>query len=238
VNHRSSRRRSGTSPERRRTRTSRHQCEQSLVNLKREYIDIYYLHHGDFGPNAQYLPGAADMLDRLVKEGKVRLKGQSAYSDDDFERAVPVVKPTVLQSWAHALHDHFIRPGGRVQKLMDQYKMSFVAFSPLAQGRLLDKFDPEKPPQFEFGDHRQNNNSFKPDELRKLKPKLQTLKGRFGSTTEDLASMALSYVLSFPNVACVIPGFRNERQARCNLAGAGKAMSSENVRFVQQTLQG
>src|SRR5580693_8010198 len=36
----------------------RHQCEQSLINLKRDTIDVYYLHHGDFGPNAEYLQGA------------------------------------------------------------------------------------------------------------------------------------------------------------------------------------
>src|SRR6476660_318453 len=28
----------------------RHQCEQSLINLNRDVIDLYYLHHGDFGP--------------------------------------------------------------------------------------------------------------------------------------------------------------------------------------------
>ena len=90
----------------------RHQCEQSLINLKREYIDLYYFHHGNFGEGDKYLPAAADTLDKLVKEGKVRIKGQSAYSDADFEKTVPVVKPAVLQSWAHALDDPFVRPGG------------------------------------------------------------------------------------------------------------------------------
>src|SRR4029077_10405615 len=70
----------------------RHQCEQSLINLKRDYIDLYYFHHGDFGPDKKYLPDAANVMDKLVKEGKVRLKGQSAYSADDFEKIVPVVK--------------------------------------------------------------------------------------------------------------------------------------------------
>src|SRR3954463_8996086 len=41
----------------------RQQCEQSLYNLQRDYIDLYYLHHGDFGPNAEYLEGAAAVLD-------------------------------------------------------------------------------------------------------------------------------------------------------------------------------
>jgi len=215
----------------------RNQCEQSLANLKREYIDIYYFHHGNFGENDKYLHGAADMMDRLVKEGKVRVKGQSAYSADDFERVVPVVKPAVLQSWAHALDDQFIRPGGRVSNLMARWNMTYVAFSPLAQGRLLDKFDAGKPPVFEPGDHRQNNAGFKHEAIAALKPKLEKLKGRFGGETEDLAAMALNYCLAMPHVACVIPGFRNERQMLCNVHADGRYLSAEDVSFVQETLK-
>jgi myo-inositol catabolism protein IolS len=214
----------------------RHQCEQSLINLKRDYIDLYYFHHGDFGPNARLLPEAAATMDALVAEGKVRVKGQSAYSADDFARAVPVVKPQVLQSWAHALDDQFIRPGSRVSNLLEEYDMTFVAFSPLAQARLLDKYDPSKPPEFELGDHRRGSSAFGAEAITALKPKLAKLKARFGDTTEDLASMALNYILAQPRVACVIPGFRNERQARCNIAGAGRELSAEDLRFIQDTL--
>jgi aryl-alcohol dehydrogenase-like predicted oxidoreductase len=215
----------------------RHQCEQSLINLGREYIDIYYFHHGDFGPEKRYLPDAAAVMDKLVREGKVRIKGQSAYSADDFEKIVPVVKPSVLQSWAHALDDQFIRPGSRVSNLMKQHNLSFVAFSPLAQARLLDKYDPAKPPQFEPGDHRANSKAFTAEAIAELKPKLQKLKDRFGSTTEDLAAVALNYVLAHPHVACVIPGFRNERQARCNLAAAGRKLSDADLAYVREALQ-
>jgi aryl-alcohol dehydrogenase-like predicted oxidoreductase len=44
---------------------------------------------------------------------------------------------------------------------------------------------------------------------------------RFGST-EDLVAVALNYVLGQPHVACVIPGFRNERQAKSNLRPMGR----------------
>ena len=215
----------------------RHQCEQSLINLQRDYIDIYYFHHGDFGPNDRYLPEAAATLDKLVKEGKVRIKGQSAYSAKDFEKTVPVVKPQVLQSWAHALDDQFIRPGSVVSNLMEKHKMTFVAFSPLAQARLLDKYDPAKPPSFEPGDHRQNSKAFGSEAIAALKPKLAKLKGKFGGSIEDLASVALNYVLAQPHVACVIPGFRNEKQAACNLAAEGHAMSAADVEFVKEALR-
>jgi len=214
----------------------RHQCEQSLKNLGREYVDLYYLHHGDFGKDNEYLQGAADTLDALVAEGKIRLKGQSAYSDAHFEAAVPVVKPMVLQSWANALQPEFITPGAVVPKLLKKYGMSFVAFSPLAQGLLLDKFDPENPPQFDEGDHRKAKDKYQPAALRELHPKMGLLKQRFGSDIADLSAIAQRYVLNHPNVACVIPGFRNESQVACNLAAIERELSAEDVAFIEQTL--
>jgi aryl-alcohol dehydrogenase-like predicted oxidoreductase len=214
----------------------RHQCEQSLVNLGRHYIDLYYFHHADFGPDDRYLDDAVEAMNSLVAQGKVRFKGQSAYSADDFERVVPKVQPHVLQTWANALSDEFIRSGSRLQKLMGKHRLSLVAFSPLAQGRLLDKFDPSKPPQFELGDHRRGSREFSARALAELKPKLEKLKARFGSSTEDLAAMALNFVLAHPNVTCVIPGFRNERQARSNVSAAGRKLSQEEVEFIRAAL--
>ena len=211
----------------------RHQCEQSLINLQREYIDIYYFHHGSFGP---HLEEAAATMDALVTEGKVRVKGQSAYSTQDFERAIPIVKPDALQSWAHALDDQFVKPGARLQELMTEHGCTFVAFSPLAQGRLLDKFDPTKPPSFEPGDHRLGNRGFETEAILALKPKLEKLKERFGATTEDLSAVAQRYILNLNNVACVIPGFRNERQVRCNLSAIGRELSAEDMAFLRETL--
>jgi len=214
----------------------RHQCEQSLINLGRDYIDVYYFHHGSFGESDMYLDDAASVMDDLVAAGKVRVKGQSAYSSQDFLRVTPRVRPSVFQSWAHALDDQFIRPGSPVSELMAKEGITFVAFSPLAQGRLLDKFDPSQPPSFEPGDHRQNSNAFSAEAIASLQPKLQKLKGRFGDSLGDLASVALNYVLAHPHVACVIPGFRNDRQVKVNVAADGRYLSEEDVAFVREAL--
>lgn len=216
----------------------RHQCEQSLKNLKRDYIDLYYLHHGSFGENDKYLPEAAETVHALKKEGKIRHIGQSAYSEADFAKTIPVVKPVVLQSWAHAMDDKYIRPGNVLPKLMEQHKLSFVAFSPLAQGLLLGKYDPKAPPTFEFGDNRKSNKNFSAENLARLEPKIEALRSRFGKETKDLVAMALNYVLAMPNVCCVIPGFRNDRQAVANAGAAGRYLSADDVKFVQQTLHG
>jgi myo-inositol catabolism protein IolS len=116
---------------------------------------------------------------------------------------------------------------------MTKHDLTFVAFSPLAQGRLLDKYSAETPPQFEPGDNRKDSGAFSAKSLAEVKPKVDKLKARFGSTTEDLAATALNYILAQPRVACVIPGFRNERQAKCNLAGVDREMSAADVEFIR-----
>ena len=102
---------------------------------------------------------------------------------------------------------------------------------------LLDKFDPAKPPAFEEGDHRRNSGRFTTEKLQALQPKLAQLKARFGATTEDLAAVAQRYLLCQPNLACVIPGFRNERQVACNLAAVGRELSRDDLAFIESALK-
>lgn len=212
----------------------RHQCDTSLRNLGVDTIDIYYLHNDGWAEDGQpgNLPDAAETMHSLKAEGKIRVIGQSAYSDAGFARSVEVLKPQVFQSWASMLFDNFIRPGSVVQGLMSDHDISFVAFSPLAQGLLLDKFDPERPLGVGEGDVRKGSKDFRPESLRQIKPKCQELKARFGDSVDDLASAALRFVLGHERVACAIPGFRNERQARCNVrAASDAAFTAEDLAF-------
>ncbi len=216
----------------------RHQCEQSLKNLNRDYIDLYYFHHGNFGENNMYLDDAVEVMYRLKEEGKIRLIGQSAYSNEDFLRLVPKVKPDVLQSSANAIDDHYLAEGTPVRKLLEEEQMSFVAFSPLAQGLLLDKYKKENPPEFQSGDHRSRSDKFKAEYLAWLEPKLNKLKEKFGSSTEDLARVALQYLLHYKVVGSVIPGFRNLQQVKINLSAADKPLSDEEFEFVRKVFAG
>lgn len=211
----------------------RHQCEQSLVNLKREYIDLYYFHHGYFGNNDEYLDDAIEMIYRLKEEGKIRFIGQSAYSHEDFLKLVPRVKPNALQSFAHAMDDKFIAAGTPTRTLLEEYKMSFIAFSPLAQGLLLGKYDKNNPPQFAEGDHRKGSPKFSKENLENLEPKIETLKRHFGSSVEELARVALQYLLNYNVVGAVIPGFRNLHQVKINLSALNKPLTDDEFNFVK-----
>ncbi|MEM1330620.1 MAG: aldo/keto reductase [Planctomycetota bacterium] len=215
----------------------RRQCEQSLTNLGLDHIDLYYLHHAGFAPDDQpgNLTDAAGTMHELLAEGKIRAIGQSGYTIEDFERTVPVLRPAAAQSWGSMIRTAFIERAGPLASLLAAHDCSFIAFSPLGQGLLLDKFDPDNPPQFDDGDLRRNIPMFSHEQLTALKPKLEALKERFGGTVEDLASAACRYVLAHDHVAGVIPGFRNESQARCNLrAATDDPFTSEDLAFCRE----
>lgn len=227
----------------------RNQCEQSLRNLRAAHIDLYYFHHGTYtgedynGRAHDYLHEAADTMHALVKEGKVRAVGQSAYSEDDYARAIPVLRPHVCQSKANLRYDDLIRPGSRLQALMKQHGCTFVAFGPLDQGILLDKFDPAKPPTWEEGDYRASRKDFAPATLTGVRQKLAQVVARFGgSPTMDaaartalLSSVVQRWVLAHDHVCCVIPGFRNAAQARCNIgAGTDAPLSAADVVWLRE----
>ncbi len=241
----------GTAPHAYEPSHIRRQCEQSLRNLQTDCIDLYYFHHGTYvatGYDNQphdYLHEAADTMHALVKEGKVRAVGQSAYSNEDFARAIPVLKPDVLQNKANLRYDDFIRPGCQLQQLMDTHGCTFVGFGPLDQGILLDKFDPEHPPKFAEGDYRNNRQDFSPDKLRDIRRRLAEVKSRFAiagsgpEVTAGLATIAQRWVLEHPHVCSVIPGFRNAAQARCNIqAGIVDRLSPADCEWLRRLFSG
>ncbi|MFO7525445.1 MAG: aldo/keto reductase [Ignavibacteriaceae bacterium] len=211
----------------------RHQCEQSLINLQRDYIDIYYFHHGNFGGNDKYLDDAIETIYKLKDEGKIRLIGQSAYSHNDFVKLIPKVKPDVIQSFSSAMDDRFIKEGSPTRKLLDDHNISFIAFGPIAQGILVGKYTASNPPLFEAGDHRVRAERFKPENLKRVEPIIEKMKARFGSSNQELSRAALQYLLYYNQVGAVIPGFRNLAQVKSNLSGMDNPLTENEFIFMK-----
>ncbi|MEP5769603.1 aldo/keto reductase, partial [Nisaea sp.] len=190
----------------------RYQIEQSLRNLRREALEIYYIHHCDFGPENQYLEEASDTLHKLRDEGKILTIGLSGYSADDLIAAAKVLKPQFIQSWATIEHREYINPEMPLAKFMLDNDIRFVAMMPFGQGRILGKYSAKNPPSFEHGDNRIGNPEFEGISLGEFEPKLKQLQDRFGETPNELIVPALGYLLKHEVVASVIPGFRNSEQ--------------------------
>jgi aryl-alcohol dehydrogenase-like predicted oxidoreductase len=63
---------------------------------------------------------------------------------------------------------------------------------------------------------------------------LEKLKSKFGSSVEELTRAALQYLLHYRVVGCVIPGFRNLKQVKSNLAGQNKPLTDEEFNFIKE----
>lgn len=105
------------------------------------------------------------------------------------------MQPTVLQAAANALDDYFIRENTPIYRLLKERQMTFIAFSPLAQGLLLNKYSAKNPPTFANGDHRQKSGRFTPENLSKVEKIMAKIITRFDSGTRQLARLALQYIL-------------------------------------------
>ncbi len=216
----------------------RQQLETSLKNLNREFLDIYYFHNCDFGENDKYLEEGLSEMRKLQKQGKFRALGLSGYSEADFLRLIPVIKPACLQSWANILHPEFILDGSKTAEMMKKENVSFVAFNPLSRGLLTGKFSSKNPPKFDKNDVRAGMDEFKPENMAEFEKKFAKIRGKFGDKAENLVRVALQYVLGYNTVACVIPGFRNRAQVEINLAGADEPLNAEEMKFIEDTFHG
>jgi aryl-alcohol dehydrogenase-like predicted oxidoreductase len=232
----------------------RHQLEMSLNNFGTEYVDIYYFHNLYFGRDNEHLPDAVDTMRRFLCEGKIRAIGQRGphsyaalrnihpHTGDDkyqhFLRIASVIEPAVIQVRYNMISPTFDEPQHDIFAWAQTHDVGVIMNKPLAQGLLIDKYDPGKPPAFVDGDHRRNKQWFRPDALRILQSRITTLKKRFGDRTEDLVRVALQYCLARSTDACVAVGFTNPSQIETNLAAADRCLSQEDVEFIRTVMSG
>ena len=75
----------------------RTKMEQSLINLKTDCVDLFYLHHCNFGKKDEFLEGAIEQLIRFKEEGKTRFIGLSDWSASRIMKYIDIVDPDVVQ---------------------------------------------------------------------------------------------------------------------------------------------
>ena len=120
----------------------RDHMERSLRLLRTDALDLYYLHHCDFGPDDRYLDDALDLLHRFRDEGKLRFLGLSDWDNGEVARLAPRVDPDVVQPLRNLWDDTYASSG--LQAWVEGHDAGVCFFSPLKHGLLLGKY--EQPP--------------------------------------------------------------------------------------------
>lgn len=194
-------------------------CEASLRRLRREAIDYYQLHTAKVAHLAEGC--AVEALERLRERGKIRYWGLSLNTYNPHAEAEYVIE----RGLGHGLQLVLNVINQRALDILPRAARAgygVIARMPLQFGLLSGKMSREA--RFGASDHRSFR--LKPEILSRALGDLQPFFSRARARGVDGASLALSYVLSYPEVSTVIPGIRTPEQARRN-ASSPVTLSAE-----------
>ncbi len=204
--------------------------ERSLKNLETEALDLLQLHCPP--SEVYYMPEVFDVLDDLVKAGKLRYYGVSV---EKVEEALKAIEYPGIQSVQIIFNIFRQRPSELFFEQAQRRQVGILARVPLVSGLLAGKFTSTS--RFAADDHRafnRNGEAFDRGEtfagidyetglraveaLRPLVPSGQTM-----------AQFALRWILHFPAVTCAIPGAKRPAQVEENVTAADLPPLSEST---------
>lgn len=189
--------------------------DQSLKRLQLDYVDIFYHHRMDPETPLEETMGA---LNQAVKSGKALYAGLSNYDGETMEKASKILKdlncPFIINQNAYNILNRTIELNGLKEKSVSE-KKGIIAFSPLAQGLLTNRYLNGIPADSRvYTDGRfLKNSQITETKIKKIKElnDIAELRG------ESLAQMALKWVLKDDIVTSVLIGASKPEQILDNL---------------------
>lgn len=189
--------------------------DQSLARMRVEYVDLFYSHRFDPDTPLEETVGA---LASAVRQGKALYAGLSNYPPEQMRRAAELLgelgTPLLINQHAYNLLDRTIERNGLIAA-SDEVGAGVIAYSPLAQGQLTDRYLDGVP-----ADSRMAVGHFlKRDALTEEKlTLLRALDKAAGERGQTLAQLALTWVLRDARVTSVLIGASGVAQLDQNLA--------------------
>ena len=184
--------------------------EGSLKRLGREPIDLYMLHN----PSVDNMSAEDSyaLLEKAKSEGKIRHWGVSVNTVPECELAVSQGRAATMQMEYNVINQSAAGAFAAAQSA----GVGVISRVPLNRGYLSGRFDESS----QFTDDDTRKRSLTPENLRKFRGKLDTVKAVAAELGVSPASLAIRFCASNPNVSCVIPGVRTVEQAEQNAAAA------------------
>ena len=201
--------------------------DQSLKRMNLEYVDIFYSHR--FDPETP-LEETMMALDHIVRSGKALYIGISNYTAEQTTEAIAILKqlgtPLLIHQPSYSMLNRWIEKG--LQDVLEENGVGSIAFSPLAQGLLTNKYLNGIPEDSRAASSSVflNENNITPEALRKVLALNQLAAAR----GQSLAQLALSWVLRGGKVTSVLIGASRVSQIEDNVAAL------DNLEFTQEEL--
>lgn len=181
-------------------------CEQSLVNLKTDHIDLYQIHwpsgfssSGRTGALTVPIEKTMGALNQLKQQGKIRAIGLCNFSRSQLAEAAQYGQIDSVQIpyslfWRQVEMD--------IIPYCCEHQISVLAYAPLAQGLLTGKFKPGQ--QFGSNDVRCRNKLFQPNHYNRAQQALEELRPIADRYQTTLSNLALAWLMAQPQTSVIV----------------------------------
>ena len=210
--------------------------DQSLKRMGLEYVDIFYSHRPDAETPLEETMGA---LDYIVRSGRALYVGISSYTPEQTKKAATILRglgtPCLIHQPVYSMFGRWVEDG--LLPVLEEEGMGAIAFSPLAQGQLTDRYLQGIPDDSRAG---------KPDTFLKREQiteeklsiirKLNDIARR---RDQSLAQMAIAWVLRHPQMTSALIGASKVRQIEDDVAALKNLeFSPEELKEIDRALAG
>ena len=202
--------------------------DQSLKRLGLDYVDIFYSHRPDPETPLEETMGA---LDYAVRSGKALYIGLSNYTADQTRQAIQILRelgtPLLIHQPRYSMLDRWVENG--LQDVLEEHGVGSIAFTPLAQGLLTNKYLNGIPEDSRAAKPATalSENRITPEVMRKIRALNQIA----GARGQSLAQFALAWVLRKEKITSALIGASRVSQIEDNVA----ALS--NIDFSREELE-
>jgi len=212
----------------------RKDIEGSLRRLQTDYIDLYTEHQMDEGTEEQ----VAEVMGKLIREGKIRAWGQSSATLEQIKKAHTVTPITAIQSEYSMMERKWEKD---VLPFCRENNIGFVAFSPMGNGFLSGKYSSDM--EFKGNDVRRVITRFNKENMEANAPLLALVRRFAAQKGCTPAQIGLAWVLAGGDFIVPIPGMRKEERIIENLGAADVELTADeyaalNTELAKITIHG
>ncbi|GAB5510826.1 MAG: L-glyceraldehyde 3-phosphate reductase [Hyphomicrobiales bacterium] len=184
-------------------------CDQSLKRMGLDYVDIFYSHRFDPDTPLEETMGA---LDQIVRSGKALYAGISSYNSQRTREAVAILKdlgtPCLIHQPSYNMFNRWVESDGLLDTL-DDLGIGSIAFTPLAQGLLTNKYLSGVPQDSRAA----QDKSLNPDTISDATlSSIKALNEIAQSRGQTLAQMAIAWVLRDGKITTALIGASKTKQ--------------------------
>lgn len=208
----------------------REEVERGLQRLQTDVIDLYQTHWQN---DATPIEERMTTLEALRKEGKIRAIGVSNASPeqiDEYNRFGQVDSDQEKYSMLDRQMEQFNLP-----KCADE-NIAFLAYSPLAQGLLTGKTDPNR--EYPAGDQRRYKERFQPENVRRVQAMLERMRPIADRHGVSFSQLTMAWTLAQRGCSHVLCGARTPQQAIDNCGAGDVELTAEEVAQITAAIDG